>query len=530
MCNNVDVMLNIDCNDWLSVGTNYNTSCEEIVNYGEKQLLEYLNYKDTGVTDILINVNADISFYPSKTVMSIMDKYFVKEELGKVVDYSKIPILKLAYEVWVNKKLDVFKIWIDACRKAGIRPWLSFRMNDIHDTPDDFIPNYLKSDFFYKHYKDYTIRRHIDYSDWFARGFDYSILEVRQRMLNYISETLDRYDTDGIELDFQRESFNFASGKEEAGREILLGFLAEVKEIVNKAEIKYGHKIKIGMRCLPKPEDNIQLGIDVGEIARRGLVDLVVPSSRGGNTCYDFPIILWKQVIGDNVDLACGIEDMVVTNHLNEPVGEAYRTGFHTLETLAACAQNFVSQGVNKVYLFNYYNYPNKLYTNERTDLFIGKKHNSELEIKQDYLSLLSSRERLLKEPRKHVITYEEFVPLWRDNEKFLPKSSLNKNNVRHVRVVTGDIAQGSDVILKLGVSTDNGEKLKVYLNGEKLNLIGIQSKCGLPNFTKSKLYCFKVNNTNNMPKVQIVEFVTSEEMVEVDHVEIDVNIPFKNN
>ena len=62
---------------------------------------------------------------------------------------------------------------------------------------------------------------------WQDRGRDYLIPEVRQEVLDYIAEMLERYDLHGLELDFQRQFNCFPPGHEEEGRQVMLDFVKE---------------------------------------------------------------------------------------------------------------------------------------------------------------------------------------------------------------------------------------------------------------------------------------------------------------
>ena len=57
---------------------------------------------------------------------------------------------------WLNnarilheRGLDPYTIWITRCREKRISPWLSMRMNDVHDVSD--VKNFMHSTFWVKH-------------------------------------------------------------------------------------------------------------------------------------------------------------------------------------------------------------------------------------------------------------------------------------------------------------------------------------------------------------------------------------------
>ena len=102
-------------------------------------------YKDSQITDYLININYKLSLGPSKSMMSYAEKYFQKTENGKPVDYTD----NLFYKCFIENGYDVFAHWIELLREINIRPWLSFRMNDCHDSFAE--QSFLLDDYFHEH-------------------------------------------------------------------------------------------------------------------------------------------------------------------------------------------------------------------------------------------------------------------------------------------------------------------------------------------------------------------------------------------
>ena len=199
------IMLNEDCNHFICTRKNMIQSVDE------KYLQNFIDqYKDTLVTDFVMNISATISFVPSKVIQFAGDKYLVKEELGRAVDYSKTE-LSAVYHLWYEKKLDMYRIWIDRCRHNGINPWISIRMNDAELVD---IPNHLLSEYYYEHITDYAVVRHREPKSALEYCRDYRIEEYRNQHLAYMEEMLDRYDVYGLELDFQRELYCLQMGKQ----------------------------------------------------------------------------------------------------------------------------------------------------------------------------------------------------------------------------------------------------------------------------------------------------------------------------
>ena len=106
-----------------------------------------LQYQGTQITDFFVCLNASTVWYDSRKTDNVLDNYerFLAE--GRVdeknVVCSSVGLLKDFYETY---GCCLQKVWIEALREIGITPWISVRMNDIHEaSAEDSI---LFSDFF----------------------------------------------------------------------------------------------------------------------------------------------------------------------------------------------------------------------------------------------------------------------------------------------------------------------------------------------------------------------------------------------
>ena len=106
-----------------------------------------------------------------------------------------------------ERGLDPYAVWIARAREKGISPWLSMRMNDVHNAPNR--KDYQHSTFWVEH-PEYH-RGPPDSKHWQDRALDYGIPEVREHAMSFIRELLERYDPDGIELDWMRFGYHFST-------------------------------------------------------------------------------------------------------------------------------------------------------------------------------------------------------------------------------------------------------------------------------------------------------------------------------
>ncbi len=499
------IMLNMDSNTFLW------SRLELLDRINEGYLKSVmLQYEGTDVTDYVFNINDTLSAIPCKTKTSYADKYLRKEENGQPVDYSGT-ICKAAYHIWNVLGLDLYKIWIDAVRSININPWFSFRMNDRHAHHLYPTPHFLFSDFFYAHVEEYAHVHGRKTEFYIDRSRDYLIPEVRQDMYDYIAEMLQQYDLYGIELDFQREFNCFPAGYEEVGREVMLGFMQEVKKIVTKAEQQWGHTIKISMRCHPDPITCYELGFDVLEYAQQGLIDLFVAAPRFKSSDSNMPIGYWKKQLKPyGVEVAGGMESMV-RSYPNTPARDCSEETFHSVESLMGIAAYVLTQGADKFYVYNVFDNHDQMMTpenrQESNHIYMTDGHNTNAKGAYTLLSNAGSMEKLRKRRRKCVLSYTDTCAIGGVVKAVLPAALTKTDSMpTYLKINTGSLSDTDKVYLRIGTA-DDVSSLEVYVNDRKAEYVGCED-VGFPQATKNKVYKYLVSNEAYSPCAQVSELI----------------------
>ena len=346
------VMVNRDPN-WVSaIDASSKEACKA-------QFESYFSKYEGAVTDVLLGVLEQTTMTPSQSFMWRGEKYLQKTENGNEVSYPQLAPL---YKAFAEYGVDGVQIFIDQMHKLGIRPWLTFRMNDAHFGDNE--TSFLRSDMFYEE-KDaghLTGRRY----GYYGKLFDFRHERYRNAILGYIKETLNKYDIFGIELDFMREIICFDYlGHPEGIQEIILGYVREIKEYVSGIEKRVGHDIKISIRTCREPEDAYDFGFDIKTMVDEGLVDVVVVTPRWSPTDSALPIGKWRKLLGDDVAIMAGIETNNVKNTINTP------------ENTRAYAAAFYAEGADGIYLNNheYYTERNReAWKTDRESCLVGKR------------------------------------------------------------------------------------------------------------------------------------------------------------
>ena len=350
-------------------------------------------YAGTSVSQLFLCPNAMRASYKSAVWDAIWElgAQEMPEEIG---------------QLWMNnarllhdRGLDPYAIWIARCREKGISPWLSMRMNDLHDVTD--IKSYMHSTFWVNHPEYWRVPGSASGS-WIDRALDYAIPEVREHHMAFIRELLERYDPDGLELDWMRFGYHFKPGHETEGCVILTQFMRDVRALTKEWSVKRGHDIKLGARVPAVPDAAIGLGMDGVTWAREGLIDMLVPTPFWTSSDFDIPIEQWRERIGSTtvyVLLAAGLEFNLRAHPGGKPVA-------NNLESVRGFAAAELHRGADQIYLFNY--------MDSQTIPVTKKEYRTLIEdgLDMNTVTLL---------PRRHVQCFHDTVPSGVSNGAILP-------------------------------------------------------------------------------------------------------------
>jgi hypothetical protein len=164
-----------------------------------------------------------------------------------------------------------------------------------------------------------------------------------------IREVCQRYDMDGLELDWNRFPLHFREGEEVEQGKVLTGWMAEVRQEVREAEKKWKHPILLAARVPARPEVSLGTGLDAVTWARRGLIDHLIVAPFFMTTDYDIPVERWRELLqGTGVGVTAGLETRVQPF----PGGPTLP---NTAERRRGAALAALGRGSQGIYLFNYF-------------------------------------------------------------------------------------------------------------------------------------------------------------------------------
>ena len=352
-------------------------------------------YAGSAVTHLLLCPNAMRASFRSRSRDAIWDTVDGKQPQGLWPQNAK-----RLHEAG----LDPYEVWISRCRETGISPWLTMRMNDIHSVNEP--GNFMHSSF-WKTHSEYWRVPNGSASPWVNRAMNYTHAAVREHQMAFVRELLERYDPDGLELDWMRFGYHLTPGHEREESEILTDFVREVRSLTAGWSAKRGHAVLLGVRVPAHPDAASGLGMDAVQWANEGLVDMVVPCPFWTTSDFDIPIELWRKRlcdVRDRVTVAPGIEH----NARPWPGAAAVANDLASLRGFAASAYH---RGAHSLYLFNWMDSGTRPVTANAYTLLL-----------RDGLS----RQAVLSAPRRHPVCYRDTVPSGFPNGIQLPAEARN--------------------------------------------------------------------------------------------------------
>ncbi len=182
---------------------------------------------------------------------------------------------------------------------------------------------------------------------WGEHSLNFAHEEVRSHYLNFISELFERYDMDGLELDWMRFGYCLPYGREKTGREVITGFMREVRRLAEICSQRTGRSVKLGVRVPDNVQTCLSLGYDVIEWIKSGMVEQITISGFYADHWLDFPVETWRAVIdGRPVDLA-----VCLHANIKDPISGTEMPD--TADIYRGSAGTALAGGADKIYLFN---------------------------------------------------------------------------------------------------------------------------------------------------------------------------------
>ena len=300
-------------------------------------------------------VAGDVAYsYPSTVIDSLYD-LAAKREFG-ACQPDKLPL-------WLHRRgIDYLPLLIDHARDAGLTFYASFRMNDTHHKSN---PSGVLASEFWRTHQQWRLWEVVDGFTYYNAAMDYSYPEVRQRYHDTVVEVATRYDVDGIELDFCRNPLAFQPSEAWSKRHILTRFIKRIRTTLDRIGRRRGRRLGLIVRTVFADDMLRRAGMDVRTWIRRGCMDTLVMSHLTNN--LNQRVEPWLTLCRENGVLfypsteagPAVLNDLRRRIRVPNPLASAHNhvvpmTPAEQVLRQRAMAQNFLAQGVDGLYMFNY--------------------------------------------------------------------------------------------------------------------------------------------------------------------------------
>ena len=237
---------------------------------------------------------------------------------------------------WIDEGNDPPKIVVREAKKRGIDVFYSFRINDIHDS---FLPDEMPT--FKANHPEWMIgERKYGKVTSFKTALNFAVPEVRELKFRVIEELFQKYDFDGLEIDFMRSAPYFLPGTEAKNAHLLTELLQRVRSHLAKRGKQRGRPIKLAVRVNESLHSCKLDGFDVPAWIDKGLVDIITL----GSGVMDIEI-------GEFKKLAVSKDVHVY------PCLYGWPSKYSPIpsELASGLALNYWGQGADGIYLFNWF-------------------------------------------------------------------------------------------------------------------------------------------------------------------------------
>ncbi len=277
------------------------------------------------------------------TQVNVLD-YHMNESKDEVGAGAQPPYNDLSR--WRQKKhkahfeaqgVDTTAETIAATRAAGMAFFAGIRVNDVHHCARDRHPK------FWVDHPEFHIGEDCPIDARWKGALDFAHPEVRDYRKEIVRETLDRWDVDGLELDFNRMPTLFKAAEADANRDVMTRWIGEIRDLLRASAERSGHPIPLEVRVPSVADVCHGIGIDILRWIRDELVDIATFS---GIRYAEF-----EMPVEVCVKAAQGTETLVFAGF------EPRSPSLMTVDMWRAVATHYWNAGVDGLHIFNAGNY-----------------------------------------------------------------------------------------------------------------------------------------------------------------------------
>jgi len=282
---------------------------------------------DAGFDTYLCNPQAQGNWWPSKRTPSIFEGYrrgdreFVRRQAACDGVTGSPEAVEAHIDLLIdgaNRYLDLLEAGVDwpaelarACRRRGVAPWVTVRMNDVHacTDPESFIncPPFRDADNRLRGQWTGTWPGGAPRNWLYFAGLNYEKPAVRDFIFTVITELVEEYDFEGLELDWLRNPICCEPTASRRAIEMMIDFHRQIRELTRERGKRRGRHYALGLRLPPNFGLLRDIGLDIEGIVEADLIDFL-SISNFWQTSWDLPYDRYRAAFGDDLMLYGVIE------------------------------------------------------------------------------------------------------------------------------------------------------------------------------------------------------------------------------
>ncbi|MFO0916916.1 MAG: hypothetical protein U0872_01195 [Planctomycetaceae bacterium] len=431
---------------------------------------------DSGVDTYLCNANAQLPYYPSRRTPNHLTGYkrddwdFVRGNIRLDWDKQRAEETLREELICLNRFLDLEEAgvnWVEevsrACRRRGISPWLSVRMNDMHgqyNWDGSYLNCALQRDpRFRLSGRQPNPQDPINPKD---QSLNFAHQEVRDYLLLMTRELVEDYDFEGLELDWLRTPYCLDAPASPEQIEMMTQWHGEIRSLCEAKAARTGKPYPLGLRVPIQLERLRAVGIDVPTLVKRGIVDFVNVSNIWQST-WDVPYDELRRELGPDVKIYGVTEAAANWMNVIEPgTGKkGYRFHSSSAELLRGNAAGKLVLGVDGIETYNFF----------AADARIFNPFGYEHQAQYPALKTLADLESLRGLPKQYTLQFDRSgwrIQNWEwaqqlpaniepTTSKSFRLSMCREPTDAGLELVVQVIVDRTDVVPELGVSFNGG-------------------------------------------------------------------------
>lgn len=303
----------------------------------------------TGVTTFFASPNwGMLMSYPSD-VTEMIGSQMSSEELtafrkvGLTKERSAERAFANFYAIY-DSGHDPFAVMIDRAREKKLEVFISYRPNEVHDVQN--ADSLVLTKFWKEHpewrvgkpgdeisptiveivggRKDYRV--HPMVAGWFPGALNFAVPEVRAQRLAELRECCERYNIDGLDIDFQRFPIYFPQDEGHQHTETMTAWMRDVRAMTREVGEKRGQPILLSVRILARPRQNAAIGLDPPAWAREELIDFVTVSHFLRND-FTLPVSKHRALMPADMPIYASVEVERTANDFRRIARQLYDDG-----------------------------------------------------------------------------------------------------------------------------------------------------------------------------------------------------------